>query len=337
MNLSETNRNGAVVKFMDLQLRHEAAQEPEPVATGSSKETQIIAIYGKGGIGKSFTLANLSYMMAQQGKKVLLIGCDPKSDTTSLLFGGRACPTIIETSSKKKLAGEQVAIGDVCFKRDGVFAMELGGPEVGRGCGGRGIIHGFELLEKLGFHEWGFDYVLLDFLGDVVCGGFGLPIARDMCQKVIVVASNDLQSLYVANNVCSAVEYFRKLGGNVGVAGMVINKDDGTGEAAAFAERVGIPVLSAIPAHDDIRRKSASYEIIGRPGTQWGPLFETLAANVALAPPVRPAPLNQDALLGLFAAETVGRNVTLEPATTFDMCGKSETTRASLEVIYDAA
>ena len=80
-----------------------------------------------------------------------------------------------------------MAIGDVCFKRDGVYAMELGGPEVGRGCGGRGIIHGFETLEKLGFHDWGFDYVLLDFLGDVVCGGFGLPIARDMCQKVIVV------------------------------------------------------------------------------------------------------------------------------------------------------
>ena len=199
-------------------LRAEAAIEPDPVPTKSKKTTQIIAIYGKGGIGKSFTLANLSYMMAQQGKKVLLIGCDPKSDTTSLLFGGRACPTIIETSTKKKLAGEQVQIGDVCFKRDGVFAMELGGPEVGRGCGGRGIIHGFELLEKLGFHEWGFDFVLLDFLGDVVCGGFGLPIARDMCQKVIVVGSNDLQSLYVANNVCSAVEYFRKLGGNVGVA-----------------------------------------------------------------------------------------------------------------------
>jgi chlorophyllide a reductase subunit X len=84
---------------------------------------------------------------------------------------------------------------------------------------------------------WGFDYVLLDFLGDVVCGGFGLPIARDMCQKVIVVGSNDLQSLYVANNVCSAVQYFRKLGGNVGVAGMVINKDDGTGEAAGLCRR----------------------------------------------------------------------------------------------------
>jgi chlorophyllide a reductase subunit X len=319
-------------------LRAEAAIEPDaPVTTEITKETQIIAIYGKGGIGKSFTLANLSYMMAQQGKKVLLIGCDPKSDTTSLLFGGRACPTIIETSSRKKLAGEEVKIGDVCFKRDGVFAMELGGPEVGRGCGGRGIIHGFELLEKLGFHEWGFDYVLLDFLGDVVCGGFGLPIARDMCQKVIVVGSNDLQSLYVANNVCSAVEYFRKLGGNVGVAGMVINKDDGTGEAAAFAQAVGIPVLAAIPADDDIRKKSANYEIIGLPGGPWASLFETLATNVGLAPPVRPAPLTQDGLLGLFASEVTGRNVVLDPATMEDMCGKSVVTKLSLEVVYDAA
>jgi chlorophyllide a reductase subunit X len=320
------------------QLRDEAAQPPPVPETGPvTRETQIIAIYGKGGIGKSFTLANLSYMMAQQGKKVLLIGCDPKSDTTSLLFGGKACPTIIETSSRKKLAGEAVAIGDVCFKRDGVFAMELGGPEVGRGCGGRGIIHGFETLEKLGFHDWGFDYVLLDFLGDVVCGGFGLPIARDMCQKVIVVGSNDLQSLYVANNVCSAVEYFRKLGGNVGVAGMVINKDDGTGEAHAFAERAGIPVLAAIPANEDIRRKSASYEIIGRPGTQWAPLFEQLATNVAEAPPVRPKPMTQDALLGLFSGSAVGRDVVLEPATIADMTGGVVVDKPSLEVIYDDA
>jgi chlorophyllide a reductase subunit X len=317
-------------------LRAEAAVEPDAVpTTAATKQTQVIAIYGKGGIGKSFALANLSYMMAQQGKKVLLIGCDPKSDTTSLLFGGRACPTIIETSAKKKLAGEPVKIGDVCFKRDGVFAMELGGPEVGRGCGGRGIIHGFELLEKLGFHEWGFDYVLLDFLGDVVCGGFGLPIARDMCQKVIVVGSNDLQSLYVANNVCSAVEYFRKLGGNVGVAGLVINKDDGTGEAQAFAAAAGIPVLAAIPANEDIRRKSANYDIVGRPGTAWGPLFEELAANVAEAPPLRPKPLTQDQLLGLFKGEVVGRNVVLEPASHEDMCGSSHVEKATLEIVYD--
>ena len=215
--------------------------------------------------------------MAQQGKKVLLIGCDPKSDTTSLLFGGRACPTIIETSSKKKLAGEQVAIGDVCFKRDGVFAMELGGPEVGRGCGGRGIIHGFELLEKLGFHEWGFDYVLLDFLGDVVCGGFGLPIARDMCQKVIVVGSNDLQSLYVANNVCSAVEYFRKLGGNVGVAGMVINKDDGTGEARRSPSASAFRCWRRSPRTTTSGARARTTKSSAGPATQWAPLFETLA------------------------------------------------------------
>ncbi len=317
-------------------LRSEAAIEPDPVHTGEvKKETQVIAIYGKGGIGKSFTLANLSYMMAQTGKRVLLIGCDPKSDTTSLLFGGRACPTIIETSAKKKLAGDEVSIGDVCFKRDGVFAMELGGPEVGRGCGGRGIIHGFELLEKLGFHEWGFDYVLLDFLGDVVCGGFGLPIARDMCQKVIIVGSNDLQSLYVANNVCSAVEYFRKLGGNVGVAGIVINKDDGTGEAQAFADAVGIPVLAAIPQNEDIRRKSANYEIIGKPGGEWASLFEALSDNVVSAPPVRPTPLDQDGLLGLFAGDTVGRDVVLMPASQEDMRGGVAQSNVSLEVVYD--
>jgi chlorophyllide a reductase subunit X len=310
--------------------------DPEPpMASDEARATQIIAIYGKGGIGKSFTLANLSYMMAQQGKRVLLIGCDPKSDTTSLLFGGRSCPTIIETSSRKKAAGEQVRIGDVCFKRDGVFAMELGGPEVGRGCGGRGIIHGFELLEKLGFHDWGFDYVLLDFLGDVVCGGFGLPIARDMCQKVIVVASNDLQSLYVANNVCSAVDYFRRMGGNVGVAGMVINKDDGTGEAQNYARAAGIPVLAAIPADDDIRRKSASYEIIGMPGGRWAPVFEGLASAAALAPPVRPSPLSQDALLALFSGESVGRDVVLVSATEDDMCAARSLVRPSLEVHYE--
>ena len=317
-------------------LRDEASQEPDPVHTGPVKSaTQIIAIYGKGGSGKSFALSNLSYMMAQQGKRVLLIGCDPKSDTTSLLFGGKSCPTIIETSARKKLAGEEVSIEDVCFQCDGVFAMELGGPEVGRGCGGRGIIHGFELLEKLGFHDWGFDFVLLDFLGDVVCGGFGLPIARDMCQKVIVVGSNDLQSLYVANNVCKAVEYFRKMGGNVGVAGMIINKDDGTGEAQAFAAAVGIPTLCAIPANEDIRRKSANYQIIGTPESEWGSIFAELAENVATAPPVRPTPLDQDGLLGLFSPEETGGNVTLRPATQADMRGGSWAPKPSLEVVYD--
>jgi len=322
----------------DAKLREEANEPTLEVPQGEpTKKTQIIAIYGKGGIGKSFTLANLSCMMAEQGKRVLLIGCDPKSDTTSLLFGGKACPTIIETSTLKKLAGEEVKIGDVCFKRSGVFAMELGGPEVGRGCGGRGIIHGFELLEKLGFHDWDFDYVLLDFLGDVVCGGFGLPIARDMAQKVILVASNDLQSLYVANNVCSAVEYFRKLGGNVGVAGLVINKDDGSGEAQAFAEKVGIPVLAAIPQNDDLRKKSANYQIVGTAQSEWGSLFAALGDNVAVAPPMKPVALSQDQLLELFDGSETGEGIVLEPATDADMRGKNAVIKASLEVIYDEA
>ncbi len=324
------------LKDYDAKLREEAAEPTLEVPQGEpTKKTQIIAIYGKGGIGKSFTLANLSHMMAEQGKRVLLIGCDPKSDTTSLLFGGKACPTIIETSTKKKLAGEEVKIGDVCFKRGGVFAMELGGPEVGRGCGGRGIIHGFELLEKLGFHDWDFDYVLLDFLGDVVCGGFGLPIARDMAQKVILVGSNDLQSLYVANNVCSAVEYFRKLGGNVGVAGLVINKDDGSGEAQAFAKAVDIPILASIPQDDDLRKKSANYQIVGTGESQWGDLFAALGENVAEAPPMRPVALTQDQLLELFDGSDTGAGVVLEPATDQDMRGKNAKPKASLEVVYD--
>jgi chlorophyllide a reductase subunit X len=117
---------------------------------------------------------------------------------------------------------------------------------------------------------------------------------------------------------------------------MVVNKDDGSGEATAFSEAVGIPILAAIPADDDIRRKSANYQIIGRPGDQWAPLFEHLAQNVADAPPVRPKPLTHDALLGLFKGDVVGRGVVLDPATLEDMCGKAVVEKTSLEVVYDA-
>jgi chlorophyllide a reductase subunit X len=157
-----------------------------------------------------------------------------------------------------------------------------------------------------------------------------------MCQKVIIVGSNDLQSLYVANNVCSAVEYFRRLGGNVGVGGLVINKDDGTGEAQAFAAAAGIPVLAAIPADEDIRRKSANYDIVGKPGGRWAPLFEQLAAAVAESTPNHPKPLSQDGLLSLFSGDAVGRNVKLEPATMEDLFGTSLVVKPSLEVVYDS-
>ena len=253
-------------------LRAEAAIEPDAVPVidedaPAKKETQIIAIYGKGGIGKSFTLANLSYMMAQQGKKVLLIGCDPKSDTTSLLFGGKACPTIIETSAKMKAAGAEISISDVCFKRDGVFAMELGGPEVGRGCGGRGIIHGFETagearLPRLGLRlrparlprRRGLRRLRSAHRPRHVSEGH-----RRRLQRPAVALRRQQRLLGGRSTSASSV-------GNVGVAGIVINKDDHTGEAQRLRrEGAGIPVLAAIPADDDIRKKSAKYEIIGTP------------------------------------------------------------------------
>ena len=192
-------------------------------------------------------------------------------------------------------------------------------------------------MEKLGFHDWDFDYVLLDFLGDVVCGGFGLPIARDMCQKVIVVGSATTSSRCTSRTTSARrSSTFRKLGGNVGVAGMVINKDDGTGEAVAFAEEVGIPVLSAIPADEDIRRKSASYEIIGRPDGDWGELFGGLAQAVADSEPQHPTPLSQDGLLALFDSENT-EPFPMRPATVADLCGKTSIVKPTLEVIYDEA
>ena len=121
----------------------------------------------------------------------------------------------------------------------------------------------------------------------------------------------------------------------MGVAGIVINKDDGTGEAQAFAEKVGIPVLASIPANDDIRKKNANYEIIGTNTSEWGPLFEMLAINVGEAQPMRPTPLTQDGLLNLFSSDITGRDVVLQPASQEDMCGGTLTQKTSLEVIYD--
>jgi chlorophyllide a reductase subunit X len=251
---------------MKLRCAPRRASRARPGATSPpTKKTQIIAIYGKGGIGKSFTLANLSYMMAQQGKKVLLIGCDPKSDTTSLLFGGKACPTIIETSSKKKLAGERCDRRRLLQARrrlrDGA-RRPRGRPRLRR------ARHHPRLRDcsRSSASTTGASTTCCSTSSATWSAAASACRSRATCaRRSSSSARNDLQSLYVANNVCSAVEYFRKLGGNVGVAGMVINKDDGTGEAQAFAKAAGIPVLAAIPANEDIRRKSANYEIIGRP------------------------------------------------------------------------
>jgi nitrogenase subunit NifH len=177
------------------------------------------------------------------------MGCDPKHDSVVTHFGGALIPTVLGTWAK--FNGEERADDlqpeDVMFKGDGVYCMELGGPESARGCGGRGITFGFQLLEKWGLSEWNFHYMLLDFLGDVVCGGFGTPIARSMADKLIIVCSNEAQSMYAANNIASAVRYFATNGGRTKCLGLFVNKDDGSEKAARMAEWLGIPVLARLP------------------------------------------------------------------------------------------
>ena len=138
------------------------------------------------------------------------MGCDPKHDSVVTHFGGALIPTVLGTWAKFEPEGraDELAPEDVMFKGNGVYCMELGGPESARGCGGRGITFGFQMLEKWGLSEWNFHYMLLDFFGDVVCGGFGTPIARSMADKLIIVCSNEGQSMYAANNIASAARYF---------------------------------------------------------------------------------------------------------------------------------
>ena len=175
------------------------------------------------------------------------------------------------------------------------------------------------------------------FLGDVVCGGLACRSHVTWRRKVILVASNDLQSLYVANNVCSAVEYFRKLGGNVGVAGLVINKDDGSGEARAFAEAVDIPVLAAIPQDDDLRKKSANYQIVGTTESQWGGLFAELGEAVGM----RHLCVRRHLIKTVFwVCSTPKIRVVITSwclPRTEDMRGKFSKPKVSLEVVYDDA
>jgi chlorophyllide reductase iron protein subunit X len=215
---------------------------------GVSKNLTV-AIYGKGGAGKSFLTSMIARELTARNKRVLQMGCDPKHDSVVTHFGGALIPTVLGTWAKfdGESRAEDLQPEDVIFKGGGVYCMELGGPESARGCGGRGITFGFQLLEKWGLSEWNFHYMLLDFLGDVVCGGFGTPIARSMADKLIIVCSNEGQSMYAANNIASAVRYFANNGGRTKCLGLVVNKDDGSGKAAKMAEWLGIPVLANVP------------------------------------------------------------------------------------------
>ncbi len=231
---------------------------------------RTIAIYGKGGIGKSFTTTNLSATFALMNKRVLQLGCDPKHDSTTSLFGGISLPTVTDIFAEKNALNQQVSISDIVFRRDiadfpqPIYGIELGGPQVGRGCGGRGIISGFDVLEKLGIFKWDIDIILMDFLGDVVCGGFATPLARSLSEEVILVTNNDRQSIFTANNICQANNYFRTIGGESRLLGLIINRDDGSGIAEKYAEAAGITVLMNVPYNAEARDKDDSFDFAVR-------------------------------------------------------------------------
>lgn len=207
-----------------------------------------IAIYGKGGIGKSTTTSNISAALAQKGYKVMQIGCDPKADSTKTLMNGRRIPTVLEQIRTK---GAQIKLEDMVFEGyHGVLCVEAGGPTPGIGCAGRGIITAFEKLENLqAYTIYQPDVVLYDVLGDVVCGGFAMPIRGGYADYVFIVTSGEMMALYAASNIAQAVANFGKRG-YAKYAGVILNSRNIENEyervKQAVAE-IGGDIIHTIP------------------------------------------------------------------------------------------
>lgn len=300
---------------------------------------RMIAIYGKGGIGKSFFTANLSAKMALKGLRVLQLGCDPKHDSCNALFNGRSLPTIGDQWRLFKDTGreKELDVRHLIFKADlgrGVqlYGAELGGPEVGRGCGGRGISFGFGLLEERGMANWALDYIVMDFLGDVVCGGFATPIAKSLAEEIVIVASHDRMSLYAANNIARAVNYFQSMGGSTRVIGMVLNRDDGSGVAEKFAARVGLPILVKVPFSPAARALSDRCKLLFEL-PEMDAIFDQFVNKIhrrEYAAPDKITPLEYDEFLEVFgAAEPPGLP---EGATMDDLLGCAATEVAGVDL-----
>ncbi|MCB0076337.1 MAG: chlorophyllide a reductase iron protein subunit X [Anaerolineales bacterium] len=272
---------------------------------------RMLAIYGKGGIGKSFTTSNLTARLAFDGARVLQLGCDPKHDSCNTIFDGHSLPTLGDVWRDYKARGRQddLAVGDVIFRNQlapnvAIFGSEIGGPDVGRGCGGQGISHGFKVLEKLGMNEWNLDYIVMDFLGDVVCGGFATPLARSLAEEVIIVVGHDRQSLYAANNIARAAHYFRTMGGSTQLLGLIVNRDDGTDTADRFAEAIGLPILTRVPLNHRVRLLADSCKL-ALEVAEFDDLFGDLAGRIArreIPPCTDYRPLAYDEFLAVFGA-----------------------------------
>jgi len=213
-----------------------------------------VAIYGKGGIGKSTTTQNLTAGLGEMGKKIMVVGCDPKADSTRLLLGGLAQKTVLDTLREE---GEDIEL-ELIMKNGfaNIKCVESGGPEPGVGCAGRGIITSIGLLERLGAYEADLDYVFYDVLGDVVCGGFAMPIREGKAQEIYIVASGELMALYAANNISKGIQKYANTGG-VRLGGIICNsrKVDGEKELIqAFAKELGTQMIHFVPRDNIVQR-----------------------------------------------------------------------------------
>lgn len=278
---------------------------------------RMLAIYGKGGIGKSFTTSNLTARLAFDGYRVLQLGCDPKHDSCNTIFDGHSLPTLGDVWRQHKTAGteDNLAVGDIIFRNElapnvPIFGCEIGGPDVGRGCGGQGISHGFKVLERLGMQKWALDFVVMDFLGDVVCGGFATPLARSLAEEVIIVVGHDRQSLYAANNIAKAARYFQSMGGTTQILGLIVNRDDGTNTADDFSAATGLPILARVPLNHQVRVLADACKL-SLEVPEFDDIFGDLAGRIArqeIPPSTDFEPLGYDAFLEVFGAvEPPGR------------------------------
>jgi len=215
-----------------------------------------IAIYGKGGIGKSTTTQNTVAGLVEMGKKIMVVGCDPKADSTRLLLGGLAQKTVLDTLREE---GEDVELDDVRKAGfGGTLCVESGGPEPGVGCAGRGIITSINLLEQLGAYSGDnvLDYAFYDVLGDVVCGGFAMPIREGKAEEIYIVVSGEMMAMYAANNICKGIVKFAE-SGVVRLGGLICNSrkvDNEEEMIKAFAEALGTYMIHFLPRDNMVQK-----------------------------------------------------------------------------------
>ncbi len=229
-----------------------------------------VAIYGKGGIGKSTTTQNTVAGLAESlGRKVMVVGCDPKADSTRLLLGGLAQKTVLDTLREE---GEDVELDDIRKMGYGdTWSVESGGPEPGVGCAGRGIITSINMLESLGAYEESeaLDYVFYDVLGDVVCGGFAMPIRDGKAEEIYIVCSGEMMAMYAANNICKGIMKYAESGG-VRLGGLICNSRNVDNEKEMIeelAKKLGTQMIYFVPRHNDVQRA----EINRRTVIEWNP------------------------------------------------------------------